>query len=117
MIKAIQPKHMSGLHYHRVQCPVRLCSVPDSGNDNKKSCCPYEGEIVLLMNDSLKQDTPDGVAGESWMRVGGYGHALFSSVRKGLESVLFGIARAGALRNRARAAGPIGRSMFYRVVL
>ena len=73
---------MNGLHYHRVPFPVRLCSIHDCGHANKKSCYPYEGEIVLLMNDTLRSDTPEWISGEDLSRVGGYGHVLFFSARK-----------------------------------
>jgi hypothetical protein len=74
---------MNGLHFRVLSWPVRIVSIADCGHATKKSCYPYEGKLVLLMEDHM-----DRVSEHEWMAssskwlLEGHGHPLYFSARK-----------------------------------
>ena len=74
---------MNGLHFHMLQFPLRIVSIADCGHATKKSCYPYEGKLVLIMEDKTRS-----IEEYEWMASGnrhlleGHAHPIYFSARK-----------------------------------
>ena len=74
---------MNGLHFRRLQFPLRICSIADCGHATKKSCYPYEGKLVLIMEDKTDQiNTEEWLESQHRHLLEGYGHPIYFSARK-----------------------------------
>ena len=49
--KARSNKTLNGLHFHRLQWPLKITGISDAGSGTKRSVYAQEGRMVLLMSD------------------------------------------------------------------
>jgi hypothetical protein len=82
--RAIKDAPGNGLHFRRLQEPLRICGISDSGHATKRSLNSQEGRLCLLMSDACQVSAqPEYTDAEYCENVfGGFGHPLFFSGKK-----------------------------------
>ena len=79
--KAIRDQTQNGLHFHRLNFPLRILGVSDAGHATKRTVYAQEGKFVFLTHDP----TPHASKSE-WTQditlLQGYAHPLFFSGKK-----------------------------------
>ena len=71
---------MNGLHYKYFPMPLHFLAISDAGHATKKSSYPYEGKLVLLMEDKLKNDDREFISDKSLFE--GSAHVIYFSARR-----------------------------------
>ena len=74
---------MSGLHFHRLALPLKVCAVNDTSHVSGTSLYAQEAKMVLLMNDHYQvRGSAEWIGAEYAQQMEGYGHPLYSTGRK-----------------------------------
>jgi len=84
LAKSVRNAHLNGLHFPRIQFPVRLNAIHDASHATKKSSYAYEGLVILLMHDAGPYTPgPKGfLPADQGYKWAGYGQPIVHSSRK-----------------------------------
>ena len=81
--RAITNKCMNGLHFNRLQTPLRVTAINDSSHVPGTSLYAQVAKMVMLMSDSYDvRSAPEWIGPEEATKLEGFGHPLYSTGRK-----------------------------------
>ena len=81
--KALSASPLNGLHFAPLSMPLRVVGVSDCGHATKRSSYAYEGKIVMMMSDHIKDSSAEWLPARLAQRLlAGKGHPLFFSARR-----------------------------------